>query len=341
MAITIKDIAKYAGVSVGTVSKVINNQGNVREDLRLRVESIIEKLNYRPSALARSIKRSRTDTIGLIIPKIMNSFYIQVIELTERIVNKKNYTLFLGNSDEDIETEVRYLRKFSTMRIDGLILASVGKINEAKIQAELSSYSALSIPVVLLVRRLPNIDFDMVMLDNTNGAYKATRYLLDRGHKRIGIISSSIQTSAGQERIDGYMKALEELQIPHDSKLIHFGGLTIEGGYQKTNELLGLDNPPSAIFVASNFQLLGALRALKGKNVNIPDEISLICFDDTEWSSFADPPLTVVKPLTEELCHVATKYLFERIDGEYSGERRRKIIPTELVVRMSVKTIQG
>ncbi|MHC4799331.1 MAG: LacI family DNA-binding transcriptional regulator, partial [Planctomycetota bacterium] len=122
MPVTIKDIANFAGVSVGTTSKVLNNRGNVREDLRFRVQAVIEKLNYRPSALARGMKIKRTNTIGLIIPKIMNTFYVKVIELVEKEVHDRNYTLILGNSDEDLEREVNCLRTFSDMRVDGLIL---------------------------------------------------------------------------------------------------------------------------------------------------------------------------------------------------------------------------
>jgi LacI family transcriptional regulator len=339
MAVTIKDIANYAGVSVGTTSKVLNNRGNVREDLRFRVQAVIEKLNYRPSALARGMKINKTHTIGLIIPKIINTFYVRVIELVEKEVHNRNYTLILGNTEEDLEREVNCLRTFSDMRVDGLILASVGRIQEGRIQGEISSYRALNIPIVLIVRRLPNTDLDTVELENREGAYQATRHLIENGHKKIGMISSSVQTSAGPERIEGYMKALEEFRIPYDSELVHMGGLTLDSGYIITDKLLRLSKPPSAIFVGSNFQLLGTLRSLKEKNIRIPEDISLICFDDTQWSSFADPPLTVIEPYSEDLCKSAVELIFDRIDGTYSGEGRHRVIPTKLVARESVKRI--
>lgn len=339
MPVTIKDIADYAGVSVGTASKVLNNRGNVREDLRFRVQAIIEKLNYRPSALARGMKINKTHTIGLIIPKIMNTFYVKVIELIEKEVHNRNYTLILGNTDEDLEREVNCLRTFSDMRVDGLILASAGRTQEGRIHKEISSYRTLDIPIVLIVRKLPNTDLDTIELENREGAYQATRYLIENGHRRIGIISSSINTSAGTERIEGYTKALEEFQIPYDRGLVHMGGLTLDSGYFITNTLLDLSNPPSAIFVGTNFQLLGTLRSLKEKTITVPEDISLICFDDTEWSSFADPPLTVIEPYSEDLSKLAAELLFDRIDGTYSGEKRHRLIPTRLVVRKSVKRI--
>ncbi|MBW2122618.1 MAG: LacI family DNA-binding transcriptional regulator, partial [Deltaproteobacteria bacterium] len=283
---TIKDIAHYAGVSVGTVSKVLNSPENVGEDLRFRVQAVIEKLNYRPSALARGMKIRRTLTIGLIIPRIINTFYVQVIELIEKEVHNWNYTLILGNTEDDLERELNCLRTFANMRVDGLILASVGRMQEPKIRGEIETYHALNIPVVLIARRLPNTDLDTVQLENRAGAYQATRHLIESGHRAIGMISSSIQTSAGPERIEGYLQALEEFKIPYDRELVHMGELNLDSGYNITNRLLNLASPPSAIFVGSNFQLLGTLRALKEKNIRIPEEVSLICFDDTEWSSF-------------------------------------------------------
>ncbi len=336
MSITIKDIARYAGVSLGTVSKVINNNGNVSEELRLRVEAVIDKLNYRPSALARNIRRNKTNIIGLITPQIVNSFYVQVIDLIEKKINESGYTLLLCNSDENLDTELKYLMTFSTMRIAGLLLASAGRTQENRLRSELSSYLDLDIPVVLIVRAMEALPFDTVVLDNVNGAYKATCFLIENGHRRIGIISSSIHTSASQERIDGYVKALEEHQLLNDSSLIHVGGWTLDSGYQIVNRLLSLADPPTAIFVASNVQMLGAIKALKEHGMRIPQNIALICFDDTLWSSFSDPPITVVRPSTEILCTEAIDLLFSRINGEYTGDPRWKIVPTELIIRNSV-----
>lgn len=337
MTVTIKDIAKYSGVSVGTVSKVLNKQGNVKEDLCVRVHAVIDKFNYRPNSLARGMKINKTNTIGLIIPKITNSFYVQIIELIEKEVNERSYTLVLGNTNEDVDREINCLRTFSNMRVDGLVLASTGRNQELRIQEEIFSYQSLGIPVVLISRRLPNLHIDTVELENEQGAYTAIRYLTENGHRRIGIISSSAQTSAGEERINGYMRALEEYQIPYESALVHMGGLSLDSGNVITNQLMDLPNPPSAIFVGSNFQLLGTLQALKEKAIRIPEDISLICFDDTMWSMFADPPLTVIEPDTVNFSKTAVDLLFDRIEKGFVGEGRNRVLPTNLVVRESVK----
>ena len=336
LAITIKDVAKFAGVSVGTVSKVINKQGNVKDDIAVRVEAVIEKLNYRPSALARSIKKNKTNLIGLIVPRVMNSFYVQLIELIEKTMNGQNYTLLLGNTGEDIQTEVKYLRSFADMRVDGLLLTSVGRSDWGKIRQELLAFEALGIPVVLVVRDLENARCDTVSIDNELGSFVATQHLIENGHRRIGIISSSAQTSASQERINGYMNALSRHEIPIDLDLIKIGGTDLESGRQRTHEILDSENPPSALFVASNFQLLGAFRALKEKNLSIPEELSLVCFDDTEWGMFVDPPLTVIKPNIEKLCETSTRFLLDRIQKKYQGAPRHYRVKTTLVIRGSV-----
>ena len=340
MSITIKDIAKFAGVSVGTASNVINNQGNVKEDFRIRVMAVVDKFNYRPSSIARGMKINKTKTIGLIIPKISNSFYVQIIELIEKEVNSRNYTLVLGNSSEHIEREISCLKTFSNMRVDGLILASTGLNQGARIQNEIASFKNLQTPVVLISRIIPEIDLDSVELENEEGAYQATRYLIEKGHKRIGMISSSSHTSAARQRIKGYMKALEEFKLPHESALVHMGGLTSDSGYSIMNQLLALPARPTAVFVGSNFQLLGTLKALKEKKIKIPNDISLICFDDTEWGAFSDPPLTVVDPKTDVFSKKAVDLLFERIDGTYQGQSRHMKVATKLIVRQSVKKIK-
>ena len=338
--VTIKDIAKYAGVSTGTVSKVINKQANVKEELRLRVEAIVDKFNFSPSYFARGMKIQRTNTIGLIIPKITNSFYVRVIELIESEANKRDYTIVLGNSNEDIEREISCLKTFLNMRVEGLILASTGRNEALRIKEELSFYEAANIPVALVSRKLPMIERDIVEIENEEGAYKATCHLLEKGHQRVGLISSSDRTSASQERVTGYMKAIEKFRLPYESALVHIGGLTANSGYELANRLISLSNPPTAIFVGSNFQLLGTLRAFKNRKILIPEDISLVCFDDTEWGCFASPPLTAIEPDTVNFSKTAMNLLFDRIENNDSDSARRIKIPTKLIVRESVRTFK-
>jgi len=340
MSITIKDISRLAGVSVGTVSKVLNNKGNVKPNLALRVKAIVENLNYRPSQVARSFKQNKTGIIGLIIPKINNDFYIRVIDSIEKIINKKNYTLFLGNTDENIDTELHYLMKFANLRIEGLILATTGGQNEQSVRKELLAYKNLNIPIVKIVRDLRSYPSDFISIDNYNGAFLATKKLLEYGHRRIAIISSSAHTSASQERIDGYLHALEEYKVPFDSRLIHKGSIDGKSGYIILNNLLNLASPPTALFVASNYQLVSVLQAIKEKELIIPDDLSLICFDDPKWVSFLKPPLSAIDPLIEKLCEKSVECLFNRIKKTYISKPRSFKIPIKIINRSSIKKLK-
>ena len=335
-SITLKDIARLADVSLGTASNVINSRGNVSNDLRIRVESVIKKIGYRPSAIARSIKQKKTMVIGLIIPKIKNVFYIQVIDSIEKLIQSKGYTLLLGNTDENIETEIGYLQAFARMRVDGLILASSGRKDFSRIMPELLSFSALGIPIILIVRSLFDGQFDTLALDNTGGSCNATRYTLEQGHRRIAIISSAEHTSACQERIAGYLRALKEYDLPADPDLIRISDLRPDCGYILTRELLNLPSPPTALFVASNFPLIGCLKALHELGKRIPEDISIICFDDPDWGPYLNPPLTAIRPDNESLCSKAVCYLFDRITKNYGGVPRTEVVGTELIIRESV-----
>lgn len=338
-SITLKDIAREAGVSVGTASNAINRRDIVSDELRTRVDAVIERLGYRPSALARSIKRNRTMVIGLVIPKVRNAFYVQVIDAIEKLVRGHGYTLVLANSDEDLEAEISHLRTFSTMRVDGLILASAGGKDLPRIAREIQSFDQLGIPVVLIVRQLANVACDTIVLDNAAGAYRATAHALEKGHRRIAIISSQAHTSASQERIDGYRRALAERGVPSDPDLIRVGAAASESGYVITDELLALASPPSILFVATNFLLIGCLKAIHEKGLRIPEDISLICFDDPEWSPYLNPPLTAVRPNAEELCEVAVRFVLERIEARVDGPGRVHVVPADLIVRSSVSPI--
>ncbi len=340
-SITLKDIARLAGVSLGTASNVINGRGNVSADLRGRVEEVINRMGYRPSAIARSIKQKRTMVIGLIIPKIKNVFYIQIIDAIEKLIQKRGYTLVLANSDEDLETEVAYLQTFAKMRVDGLIIASAGRKDFSRITPELTSFKSLEIPIVLIVRTLNDGIFDNVAIDNENGACRATEYALSQGHRRIAIISSPEHTSASGERISGYLRALGRFRIRENPNLIKISDLRPECGYQATKELCGLPSPPTAIFVASNFPLLGSLKALHELGRKIPDDMSLICFDDPDWGPYLNPPLTAVRPDSEKLCETAVSFLFDRITRNYAGPPRHSVVGTELIIRDSVSSRRG
>lgn len=340
VSITLKDIAREAGVSLGTASNVINGRDIVSEKLRRRVEDVVERLGYRPSALARSIKRNRSMVIGLIIPKIKNSFYIQIIDMVEKLVQAHGYTFLLGNSDEELDVEVSYLRTFATMRVDGLLLASSGRKDPPRINKELAALKQLGIPIVFIVRFLDSEHGDSVVIDNEGGAYNATLHALDNGHRRVAILSSPIHTSASMERIKGYRRAFLDRGLIPDHFLERIGEESPDSGYLITQELLNLTDRPSLLFVATNYHLIGCLRAVHDAGLQIPSDISVICFDDPEWSPYLNPPLTAVRPDTEALCWTAVNFLLDRIEERYSGGIRCHVVPTSFIQRSSVLLVK-
>uniref|UniRef100_A0A7C3MQG0 LacI family transcriptional regulator n=1 Tax=Dictyoglomus thermophilum TaxID=14 RepID=A0A7C3MQG0_DICTH len=328
---TMKDVAKLAGVSISTVSHVINKTRYVEKETRERVYEAIKTLGYRPNILASSLRKKITNTIGLIISNITNLFYPEVVRGVEDYLTKFNYNLILCNSDEDVEKEKNYIEVLFSRRVDGLIITP-SKSSETRENLDL--FREKNIPIVLVDRKIEGLDEDVVLVDNVKGTYDAINYLISLGHKRIGIITGPLDTTTGYERLEGYLKALEDNNIKKDNNLIYEGDFKEKGGYEGTSYLLNLKNPPTAIFSSNNLMVLGSLKRITEIGVKIPSDLSLISFDDMEWFPYFSPPLTAVYQPAYELGETAVKLLFERLKR---GRKKKKevILPTKLVIRES------
>ncbi|HOP95009.1 MAG TPA: LacI family DNA-binding transcriptional regulator [Dictyoglomaceae bacterium] len=333
---TMKDVAKLAGVSISTVSHVINKTRYVEKETREKVYEAIKALDYRPNTLASSLRKKVSSTIGLIISNITNLFYPEVVRGVEDYLAKYNYNLILCNSDEDVEKEKKYIEVLFSRRVDGLIITP-SKSSETRDNLDL--FRERNTPVVLVDRKIEGLEEDVVLADNIGGAHEAVRYLLSLGHRRIGIITGPLDTTTGSERLEGYFKALSDLNIKKDDSLIYEGDFKEESGYRGVKELLSLPNPPTAIFATNNLMSLGALKGIFELNLKIPKDISLISFDDMEWFPYFSPPLTAIYQPAYELGEAAVKLLFERFR---KGRKRRKevILPTKLIVRDSCSSIK-
>ena len=246
---TIYDVAKRAGVSAMTVSRVINGKKDVKPETRERVLKAIEEIGYVPNSLARSFVLQRTRTIGLVITDITNPFFTTLARGVEDTAMRNQFSVIFCNTDEDPEKEVLYLELLARKRVDGVILASAsGK------RTPLKSILVRNIPVVLIDREIEGLDdVDIVKGDSVYGAYLLTKHLIELGHRRIGIIVGSKNISTAEDRVEGYKRALKDAGIPLDEELIKFGKYSRESGYNFTKELLSLENPPSAIFGGNNF----------------------------------------------------------------------------------------
>jgi LacI family transcriptional regulator len=332
--VTSKDVARQAGVSIATVSHVINQTRHVSEETRQKVLDTIEALKYSPNAVARSLVTNLTHTIGLVVSDITNPFFPAVIRGIESEILGHRYNLILCNTDEDAQREEDALRLLATQQIDGLIVAPTGVRC-----APLLALAESGVPIIQLDRISPNLDAPVVAVNNEDGAYQAIRYLIGLGHRRIAYLMGLDTISTQTERLQGWKRALTEAGLPIDDRLIvradprfygvqagamapvSFGEPTtprghMPGAYDVLQDLFRLPEHPSAIFVASNQLTLGTLYALRACELQCPEQVSLISFDDHDWAPLFSPPLTVVRQPTYELGQTAAHLLMQMIRDE-------------------------
>jgi len=318
---TIKDVAHRAGVSVATVSRVLNEDPKVKPHYRTRVLEAIADLNYRPNRLAANLRTQRTRVIGLIIPDIRNPFFMDVVRGIEDRAWSSGYTVVLCNSDDDPDRERAYLDVAREERWAGVILLAYGLEAE-----EYNSLGDSGIPLVLLDRRWPGVVADTVLSDNVGGTRLAIQHLLGLGHRRIGFIAGPKHFTPGAERLRGYLEALAEAGVPVEPGLIVDGGFTEDGGREVCLALLDLANPPSAIFCSNNLMTLGALAALKQRGVSIPQGMAVVGFDDLPWAELLSPPMTSVAQPAYEIGTQAMGLLLERTSGQVPERPTREVI---------------
>jgi LacI family transcriptional regulator len=331
--VTIQDVAARAGVSAMTVSRVLNSPARVAPATRQRVEQVIHDLGYVPNALATGLLKGRTRTIALIVSDIGNPFFTIVMRGVEDLAQRNGYTVILGNSDESVEKERKYVTALMSKRIDGLLIAPAGSASRATLDA----LSRRGSPFVLIDRDIEGITADSVTGDNISGAKMLTRHLLQLGHRRIGLVNGPPDVPTARDRRRGYEEALREHGIASDPALIMESNYQRHGGYRSMQQLLALppDQWPTAIFACNNFLAVGAVEALREAQLTVPHDMALVCFDDIELASALDPFLTVVAQPARSFGTIAAQFLFERIDGDAGQQPRRVVLTPELIVRRS------
>lgn len=332
---TIKDIALKAGVSTATVSHVINQTRFVSEKLKETVHNAIRELNYHPNAIARSLVLKQTQTIGVIITDILNPFYTAVVRGIEDATSRKGYNVILCNTDEDPGKEDLYIKLLLGKRVDGIAISTAFKERVHPLIDKLCQVS-----VVTIVRKMEGIRTDAVFGDNVGGAYKAIDHLVGLGHRKIGVISGPHGLSSGRERLEGCLKAFSANGLKPAPEWILMGDFKKESGYNLTLKILGLTNRPSALFACNNQMTLGALQAIHESGLDIPRDISLIGIDNTEWSAFMAPPLTVIDQSPYLMGKRAGEVLLKRIQNKHKTPKK-VIIPSKLIVRNSTGRPRG
>lgn len=333
---TMRDVARLAGVSVATVSAVINGTATVSPKRTESIRRAMEALDYHADQIARSLKTGRTHVVGIILPDVTNPFYPEVIMGAEAAASSARYSVILCNSNEDPAQEQKQLNTLFSHRVDGVLIAC--------------SDPAISFDR-LMRRRFPIVCFDRIPLsfsgdsvstDNFTGAYEATRHLIELGHERIAVLAGRMDLSTHLSRMEGFRKAMNVARLPVLDEYCWLGGMQLNAGYEFGRTLLGLSHPPTGVFCTNNKMLLGFVRAMRESGARCPEDISVVGFDDFAWTENFHPRLTTVVQPARELGRRAMELLLERIESksdDSANHPRQVVLKPELQIRESTAKI--
>jgi LacI family transcriptional regulator len=337
MGVSIRTIAEKACVSVATVSRVINDSDKVKATTRKRVLDVISELNYEVNAVARSLKLSKTKTVGLITGNILSSYWSIVARAIHGVAKRNGYNIILCcNDDETPEEELNYLAVLKSSRVDGIILSPTQK-NVSYIKDLIHS----GMKIVFIDRMIDDIECEAVLIDDEAGAYKGVNYLIQQGYRRIAFINGPRGILTAEERLKGYRRALHESGILADERFIRSGTWKKESGEQLADEILRGPVVPDAIFTANVELALGVLLIAKKLKIRIPEEIGLMAFSDYEWTTIIDPPLTVVDFPISEIGEKGIELLLNKIENPSTGNKKTVIkVETEIKVRGSTRNVR-
>ncbi|HSY81530.1 MAG TPA: LacI family DNA-binding transcriptional regulator [Gemmatimonadaceae bacterium] len=329
MPATIRDVARAAGVSVATVSRVFNNSGPVHEETRARVREVAGALRYSPNSAARSLITAKSNTLGVLLPDLYGEFFSEVIRGIDQTAQHNGYHVLVSSShetQEHIEGAIRAMRG----RVDGLIVMSPD-IDGPALAANLPD----SLPVVLLNCAVDGTSYDAISVDNFGGAYAMVRHLLSTGGTRVAIITGSSRNYDARERLRGYRAALRDAGAEQQEGWEIAGDFTETGGYRAAREIAALSPRPTAVFAANDAMAIGALSAFREVGLRVPEDIAVAGFDDIPMARYMSPPLTSVHIEISELGARAMGVLLAAVQEKNRHERQRVVLPTTLVVRQS------
>ncbi len=323
--VKIKDVAKEAGVSTATVSRVLSQKPYVTAEVQARVIAAVEKLGYRPNRVARSLRAQQSNTIGLIVSDIRNSYFTDVSRAVEDTAYEHGYAVILCNTDEDPKKEALYLNLLRDENVSGVILSPTKQTSD--------DFDAinLNIPTVIIDRSIKHGEVDIVMIDNVDAAYRLTCHLIENGYRRFGALFGEASTT-GRERRQGFEKALREYNLtPVATRYLppH-----VEAGHEATLAILNAPDRPEAILATNSLLSAGALEALRELNLVMPDDVALVGFDETTWTTLVQPPLTVIAQPTFEIGQTAMELLLKRIE-QPTAPARQVILKGQLLARAS------
>lgn len=335
---TIRDVAKLAGVAPITVSRVINNTGYISEETRVRVEAAIEELQYIPNTLSQSLRFKKTNTIGLVLSDISNPFWTTVTRGVEDACSQQGMHVFLCNTDEKQSKLDDYVDALIQRQTDGFLLVPAGKESTQTVER----IKRAGVPLVVLDRSMQDVHVDVVRSDSEGGAYRLTEYLIQLGHRRIAIIPGPREIATSMLRLGGYKQALQDYGIPLDTQLIRHGQYNQEAGYNVAliKQFFSELNPkPTAIFAGNNFIAIGVVQGLYQMGVRIPEDVSIVSFDDVPYNWHAEPFMTVMAQSPYQLGFEAASLLLSFVLGTAQPDNRQVVLPVELLVRRSCRQV--
>jgi LacI family transcriptional regulator len=324
---TLQDVARRAGVAPITASRAISRSGYVSPEARERVMQAAQELGYVPNTLARSLRSRRTDTLALVLTDITNPYFTTVARGVEDAASEAGYTVIFCNSDENEAKEQKYLRMLLEKRVDGLLLVPAQGGSEA-----LQAAQAQGVPVVILDRRMPGCQADVVRCDSEQGAYDLTRLLISLGHRRLALLNGPRGVSTANDRAAGFFRALAEAGLESAAQAFE-GSFTQASGAEMARRAAALEPRPSALLAANNFIAIGAQNALRELGLRVPEDVALVGFDDLPPALVTFPFLTVQPAY--EMGRRATRLLIDRLEGRLVSACEEIVLPTEVIVRQS------
>lgn len=333
--VTLKEVAAEAGVSLGMASRVLSDYGYYGVDTKKRVQAAARRLGYRPNHAARALRSGRSKAIGVVVSNILSYHWTTFVHALEAAAASSGYQVLLGSTGDDPTAERKYLRTFQERNVDGIIL-SPSDTNEALLQ-ELQD---AGMPLVLIESHSEALKAPRINIDDRAAARRAVEHLIDLGHERIGIVAGSLSLASGRERLAGYWEALEEAHLEPEQELVRYGQYEYDLAYAAADELLSLSRPPTALLVCNEKMTGATLACLKDRHVQIPQDLSLVAFDDPPWTAFYRPGITTVRTPRTDIATQALDILLHELSGNGSDTADR-LIETEFVVRESTAPLVG
>lgn len=325
--VTIKDVARRAGVSTATVSRVLNEHPSIAQDARQKVHDAIEELGYRPNAIARSLRLTSTSTLGLVLSSIGNPFFAELARAVEAEARANGYAVIIGNADELPAQQDHYVNTLLERRVDGLLVVPTADGSQL-----VRDSTARGDHVVLVDRDVPHSGAPLIRVDGTGAVHELVDHLVALGHRRLGIIAGPQNTSTARERHTAFRAALRRHGLPCGDDLVRFGDFTHSSGSRAARQLMALTQPPTAVFAASNPAGVGALEEFHDLGLSVPEDVGLAIFDDLPWFSLLDPPITAIRQPTRRLGRAAVDVLLGQMRGR---PVEAPALHAQLVVRQS------